>query len=465
MKKNFLIITTIFLSCTCAMQAQTEDDSIEIDNDTTVIVSKQTSKENEITVTDDKTGKEEIIDLPEGMTYDLDSLLNQYNSKMYLKPDSNCNMRDMNPIFSKETYIERLQRIPTTLEMPYNNVVMKFIDKYTNHLRRQVSYMLGASNFYMPIFEEALETYGLPLELKYLPVIESALNPKALSRAGAVGLWQFMITTGKRYGLTVNTLVDERCDPQKASYAAAHYLADLYKIYNDWSLVIAAYNCGPNQISKAIRRAGGAKDYWTIYPYLPKETRGYVPAFIAANYIMTYYCDHNICPMNTQLPAKSDTVMVNHNIHFEQIASVCKVDQNMISALNPQYRHEIIPGGSELSSLRLPQDVINSFVDAEDTIYKYKADSLFSNRKTVEVTENQEVETRHSYSRHYKKYSRHSSRSGRKSRKTRNRNVTVKDGDTLSEIAERHHTTVKKLKKLNHISGSSIRAGHKLKVK
>jgi membrane-bound lytic murein transglycosylase D len=165
--------------------------------------------------------------------------------------------------------------------------------------------MLGASNFYMPIFEEALEAYNLPLELKYLPVIESALNPKAVSRVGATGLWQFMLSTGKRYGLEVNTLYDERRDPVKASYAAAHYLRDLYKIFDDWNLVIAAYNCGPAKVNKAIHRAKGETDYWKIYPYLPKETRGYVPAFIAANYIMNYYCDHNICPMVTELPSTS----------------------------------------------------------------------------------------------------------------------------------------------------------------
>ena len=195
--------------------------------------------------------------------------------------------------------------------MPHNDVVQKFIDRYSGRLRHSVSYMLGASNFYMPIFEEALEAYNLPLELRYLPVIESALNPTAVSRVGATGLWQFMLVTGKHYGLKVNSLVDERRDPVKSSYAAAHYLSDLYKIFGDWNLVIAAYNCGPDQINKAIHRSNGSRDYWQIYPYLPKETRGYVPAFIAANYIMTYYCEHNICPMTTRLPAKTDTIMVD----------------------------------------------------------------------------------------------------------------------------------------------------------
>jgi membrane-bound lytic murein transglycosylase D len=228
--------------------------------------------------------------------------------------------------------MERLKRLPTIMEMPYNEVVHKFIDRYAGRLRHSVGYMLGACNFYIPIFEEALEAYGLPLELKYLPIIESALNPNAVSRVGATGLWQFMLATGKQYGLEVNTLVDERRDPIKASYAAAHCLSDLYKIFGDWSLVIASYNCGPGNINKAIHRAGGKRDYWEIYPYLPRETRGYVPAFIAANYIMTYYSDHNICQMQTRLPGKTDTVVVNRNVHLSQIAAVLDLDLDMLFA-------------------------------------------------------------------------------------------------------------------------------------
>ena len=285
---------------------------------------------DELVVTD-QSGNEEIIEFPEAMTYDLDSLLSLYMSQTYLGEADDCNMQDVNPTYTREEYIERLSRMPTVMEMAYNDVVQKFIDRYSGRLRHSISYMLGASNFYMPIFEEALEMYQLPLELKYLPIIESALNPKAVSRVGATGLWQFMIGTGKQYGLQVNSLVDERRDPVKSSYAAARYLKDLYKIFGDWNLVIAAYNCGPENINKAIRRANATttknedgetapmnKDYWHIYPYLRRETRGYVPAFIAANYIMTYYSLHNICPMTTRLPAKSDTVMVKRNVHLEQ---------------------------------------------------------------------------------------------------------------------------------------------------
>ena len=240
-KKVLLMILAMMLSATGAMAQIEVEDEDDVDD------------EDELVVTD-QTGNEEIIEFPEAMTYDLDSLLNLYMSKTYLD-DNDCNMRDENPIYTKEEYIERLSRIPTVMEMAYNDVVQKFIDRYSGRLRRSISYMLGASNFYMPIFEEALEMYQLPLELKYLPIIESALNPTAVSRVGASGLWQFMIGTGKQYGLQVNSLVDERRDPVKSSYAAARYLKDLYKIFGDWNLVIAAYNCGPENINKAIRRA------------------------------------------------------------------------------------------------------------------------------------------------------------------------------------------------------------------
>ena len=438
--KKFIISAALLLASNVAIQAQIEEDYED--------------DEDEITVTDNN-GQEEVIEFPEAMTFELDSLLNLYMSKNYLDEDNDCRMKDVNPVFEKEVFIERLKRIPSIIEMPYNEVVQKFIDRYSGRLRHSVSYMLGASNFYMPIFEEALETYGLPLELKYLPVIESALNPKAVSRVGATGLWQFMLATGKRYGLEVNSLVDERRDPIKASYAAANYLSDLYKVFGDWNLVIAAYNCGPDQINKAIHRSKGSKDYWQIYPYLPKETRGYVPAFIAANYIMTYYCEHNICPMTTRLPAKTDTIMVGRNVHLEQIASVCNIDIEQLRTLNPAYRRDIVPGATKLSAVRLPQTEVGKFIDLEDSIYAYNAEVLFSKRTTVEVNDDVPTYTRKSSSK----------RSRKKARTSRGRSVTVKSGQTLSEIAKRNGTTVAKLRRLNGIKGSNIRAGKKLRVR
>lgn len=442
MKKVFLLIAAMITGHAATMPAQTGNDK-------------------EITVTTAE-GKNEVIELPEGMTYELDSLLHLYHTEKYIRPDADCNFPDINPSFPKEVFIDRLGRLPNRMEMPYNEVVQKFIDKYSNQLRRSVSYMLGASNFYMPIFEQALETYGLPLELKYLPVIESALNPKAVSRVGATGLWQFMLHTGKQYGLEVNSLVDERCDIVKSSYAAAEYLNDLYKIFGDWNLVIAAYNTGPQNINKAIHRAKGEKDYWKIYPYLPKETRGYVPGFIAANYIMNYYCEHNICPMVTELPIKTDTVMLDRDVHFAQIAAVLGVDIDAIRMLNPQYRIDIVNGSSKPSALRLPADQINNFIDKEQAVYAYNPDELLKRRKEVEVE--QSVTTESSVR---KSYGRSRIKSGKSSRNRRGKKntVTVKSGDTLSEIAKRNNTTVKKLKKLNKISGSNIRPGKKLKVK
>ena len=437
--------------------------------------------EDEISVTD-KSGNEEIIDFPEAMTYDLDSLLNLYMSKNYLSP-GDCEMKNENPTYPKEVYIERLSRMPTVMEMAYNDIVQRFIDRYAGRLRYSVSYLLGAANFYMPIFEEALESYQIPLELKYLPIIESALNPKAVSRVGATGLWQFMLGTGRQYGLEVNSLVDERRDPVKSSYAAAHYLRDLYRIFGDWNLVIAAYNCGPENINKAIRRYRAAngrtendaitqadKDYWKLYPYLPAETRGYVPAFIAANYIMTYYCEHNICPMTTRLPAQSDTVVVHKDVHLEQIAGVLGVDADILRTINPEFRRDIVPGNTKPYAIRLPLADTGRFIDLEDSIYNYRAGELLTKRAVVDVADDVPTFSRRGkgrssrYSRNAKRgRSRSSARSGRSARSSRS--VTIRKGQTLSQIAKQNGTTVANLKRLNGIKGNNIRAGKKLRVK
>lgn len=454
-----------------------------------------TAQTDEITVHNDQNGRDEVIDLPEGMSVSCDSLINEWMAKKYLYPDTTCANPDYNPTFTTEEYQERLRRLPVVMEMPYNSVVQKFIDQYSGRLRRTVSYALGAGNFYIPIFEEALDYYGLPLELKYLPVIESALEPKAKSPAGAVGLWQFMLATGKRYDLKVNSLIDERQDPYKSSWAAARYLRDLYKIYRDWNLVIAAYNCGPTNVNKAIHRADGVRDYWTIYPYLPSETRGYVPAFIAANYIMNYYCEHNICPMKTKIPITTDTVTIMRDLHMQQVAELCNVDVEAIQALNPQYRTQLIPGSSGPMTLRLPTETLNMFIDLKDSVYNYRVDELLTRRSCVEVDDrldNRSVASKRRAARQQSasesssssrrsasksssrkssrsSSSKSSSRSSRSSRKSKNvkssASATVRKGDTLIEIAHRNGTTVEKLRKKNKIKGNMIKPGQKLKVK
>ena len=479
MKKLMLILAAMLF--TGAMHAQVEIDDVDVESEE----EEETTEvrvEDEISVTD-QDGNEEIIEFPEAMTYDLDSLLNLYMSKTYLGKPGDCEMTNENPTYPREVYIERLQRIPSVMELAYNDIVQRFIDRYSGRLRYSVSYMLGALNFYLPIFEEALEAYQLPLELKYLPVIESALNPKAVSRAGAGGLWQFMPATAKQYGLTINSLVDERRDPVKSSYAAAHLLSDFYRIFGDWNLVIAAYNCGPQNIKKAIQRHRAAKgrtedetitaedkDYWQLYPYLPAETRGYVPAFIAANYIMTYYCEHNICPMTTTLPMQTDTVVVTKNVHLGQIAGALGIDIEQLRALNPEYRHDVIPGLTKASAIKMTVADVGNFIDHEDSVYNYRATEYLTKRAVADV--NDDVPT---FSR--SRRSAYNHRNGRRGRNARNargarasRNsggtsVTVRKGQTLSEIAKRNGTTVAKLKQLNGIKGSNIQAGKKLRVK
>lgn len=397
-----------------------------------------------ITVYDDNTGKEEAIGLPEGMLdAEIDSMMRQWCARMYLTYDSAaCESTGEDIAYEPEVYIRRLQNLPNVIEMPYNPVVRKFIDQYTGRLRRSVAMMLGASNFYTPIFEDALEAYQLPLELKYLPVIESALNPGATSRAGAGGLWQFMPTTGKRYGLEITSLIDDRRDPVKASYAAARMLKSLYEIFGDWTLVIASYNCGPGNVSKAIKRAGGEKDYWKIYPYLPSETRGYVPAFIAANYVMNYYCEHNICPASTRLPMGTDTIVVTRDVYMEQISEVCGISMEELKALNPQYRTTKIPGNAAPCNLRMPMEVIHKFIESGDTVYTHRLSELNKRRSVVYIDE--KAASKNNKGAKY---------------------VKVRNGDTLGAIAKRNGTTVAKIKRLNNLKGTNIRAGQRLRVR
>ena len=421
--RNSLIATSLWLGCLLAACPARGQESVDV------------------VISENGTEHTESIDLPVSMTYPLDSLLNDWKAKTYIDLSKDCSTSNVNPQFSDSVYVDRLSRMPVVMEMPYNDIVRKFIDTYTVRLRNQVSFMLSACNFYMPIFEEALDAYNLPLELKYLPIIESALNPSAVSRAGATGLWQFMLTTGKLYGLESNSLVDERRDPIKATWAAARYLKDMYDIYKDWNLVIAAYNCGPGNVNKAIRRAGGKTDYWAIYNYLPRETRGYVPAFIAANYVMTYYCKHNICPMETNIPQATDTIQVNRNLHFEQIADICHVPLEEIKSLNPQYKRNIVPGSNKSYTLRLPTEAISSFIDNQDTIYNHRSAELFKNRRIISS-----VGTRSKAGDGELTYYR------------------IRQGDTLGGIARKFGVTVRQLRNWNGLRNNNIRAGRRLKI-
>lgn len=379
--------------------------------------------------------------MPQGMISTTDSLYLDWISKHYINPNENCTMRTENPPVSDSIYMDRLKRIPAIIEMPYNEIVRKFIDMYATRLRQKVAFMLSANNFYMPIFEEALDLYDLPLELKYLPVIESALNPMATSTQGATGLWQFMLRTGQVYGLKVNSLVDERRDPIKSTRAAARYLKDLYDIYQDWNLVLAAYNCGPGTVNKAIRRAGGDKDFWEIYNYLPKETRGYVPAFIAANYIMTYYCEHYISPMEMRMPESTDTIHVSRPLNLNQVADVCKINIDELRALNPEFKKDLIPGNEKPYALRLPTNMVSTFIDKEDSIYAYKADTYLTRRSTVAVK---------------------NATGTSKGKAVYHR---IRNGETLGGIAARYGVSINQLRRLNGIKGSNIRAGKSLRIR
>ena len=379
---------------------------------------------------------------PESMTENISSLLHEWQLD-FSTTDSDCE-RGNNVIFHDTVYAKRLYDLPTVMELSYNQVVKKHIEMYSVRRRDQVSYMLALGEYYFPMFEEALDKEGMPLELKYLPVIESALNPTAVSRVGATGLWQFMLRTGKGYGLEVNSLIDERRDPYKSTQAAVKYLKDLYTIYGDWNLVIAAYNCGPGNVNKAIARSGGKRDYWEIYDRLPRETRGYVPAFIAANYIMNHYADHNICPAHTYGSTLAmDTVHVNEQVHFEQIADVLNIPVSEIKRLNPQYKKDMIPG-NKVYTLVLPTEKMYAYIDQNDSIMSYNRDRYFTHRTYTDGYLDGTI----------------ASADGN----TTDVYYRVKKGDNLSTIARRNGTTVSRIKSWNGLTSDRLSIGKRLIV-
>ncbi len=341
-------------------------------------------------------------------------------------------------------YKERLQALPFIIETPYNQVVRAFILRYVKHNPKQLARLQSKSDYYFPLFTDILAKYDLPYELCYLAVIESALNPQARSHAGAAGLWQFMPSTGRLYGLEINSLIDERMDPVKSTEAACRFLKSLYMVFNDWNLALAAYNCGPGNVNKAIHRSGGKRDFWSIYPFLPRETRGYVPIYIAASYAMNYADYHGICPAPYEMTMNTDTVRLSERMHLKQVADVLELNIDELRLLNPQYARDIIPGGKSYE-LRLPADRVTDFIDMQDSIRSYHADELINNRR-AEIDLLQKTSVNGAYSVNGVTY------------------YKIKNGDTLGAIAKKFHCSVKQLKTWNGLKNDNIRAGKTLKI-
>ena len=334
-----------------------------------------------------------------------------------------------------EVYIERIRQMNSFITLPYNDIVKNYIILYSEKMPTKMANILGLCKYYMPIFDEILNKYGMPEELKAMAVIESAMNPRAVSRAGAKGMWQFMYATAKMYGLHIDSFVDERLDPVKSAEAAAQYLKDSYEIFGDWNLAIASYNCGAGNVNKAIRRSGGKRAFWDIYPYLPRETRGYVPAFVGALYTMTYYKEHGIKPEAIEMPAHVDTFKITKMLHLRQVSDLTGAPLEELKDLNPQYSHEIVPGNSREYILRLPYNYTNAFIDNEDSLYRHKAEEYFNPvtlKKIQDGADGERIVYR------------------------------VKSGDYLGRIASRHRCTVAQIKRWNNLKSNNIRVGQRL---
>lgn len=399
-------------------------------------------------------GYEKYYDCPDeilkkGLSDKMDSLLNSwYVQNAFLLDSTEFAEADtLKQILPDSVYIERLQSLQSAISLSYNSTVKSYIAMYTNRKPKQVAVMLGLANYYFPLFEETLIKYGLPLELKYLPIIESALNPSANSIANAVGLWQFMYATGKMYKLEINSFVDERRDPIKATESAVRYLKDLYDIYHDWHLVIAAYNCGPGNVNKAIKRSGNEKDYWKIYYKLPKETRGYVPAFIAANYAMNFYQSHNILPKTPDFPILTDTIMVNDYLHFNQVAEVLGIPVEQIRTLNPQYYRDVVPAKKDKAyALVLPQEEVSAYLENEPTVFAHRRTEFFPNNEIVNPQTRQSL-------------------AGPVDAKGREKiTYTVKSGDNLGYISAWFRVRISDIKYWNGMKSNSLKQGQKLTV-
>lgn len=387
-----------------------------------------------------------------------------WTERQFIHVDPNC-ISDPNPQYVPDSiYIMRLRALPTVIDMPFNQPVKQCLDLYLTRRRSMIERLVGIGfNHYFPIFEDALQRYELPSELKYLACIESALKQNAYSPARAAGLWQFIPSSGMLQGLEINSYIDERYDLYKSTDAACRFLKQLYNRFQDWPLAIAAYNCGPGNIDKAIARSGGRRTFWELYNYLPKETRSYVPLFIACTYAMTYHCEHNLCGTLSSIPEQCDTLMISDLVHFEQISHCLNIPLEQVESLNPQYICDIVPGSAEKSySIMLPADKAMEFLQYQDTILAYKADSLLPHNG--DIKEVMQKGRRNSYVAEGGNRSA-GSQAGRGGRDTgKGGTYTVRKGDTLGAIAKRNHTTIAKIKKANGLRSDNVRIGQKLRI-
>ncbi|MBO7379604.1 MAG: transglycosylase SLT domain-containing protein [Bacteroidales bacterium] len=394
---------------------------------------------------------------PESVEEDSDSAYSfNWTERFFVHVDPNCVSDRQVPEVPDSLYIMRLRALPTKIDMPFNQPVRQCLDLYVHRRREMVERMVGLGyNYYFPVFEDALQRYGLPSELKYLACIESGLRINAYSRARAAGLWQFIPSSGMLQGLEINSFIDERYDLYKSTDAACRFLKQLYNIFGDWNLAIAAYNCGPGNVSKAIARSGGRRTFWEIYNFLPRETRSYVPLFIAATYIMNYHCEHNLCGTVSEIPPICDTLMLNTMVHFDQISQVLGIPREQIESLNPQYIYDIVPGNPEKAySLTLPQNEALAFIELQDSIFAFKADSLLPHNGDLK-----EVPVRGRRNTYVKGGGTGGGTADAKGY------YRVRKGDTLGSIARRNHTTVAKIKKLNGLKSDRLSIGQKLKLR
>ena len=383
----------------------------------------------------------------EQITSDLDSLVNNWYVSLALQDDNFMQGPDsIGTEYSDSLYKSRLASIHSIVNLQYNSIIRNNIHVYTVKQRKKFCAVLGLSEYYFPMIEDVFDMYGLPTELKYMAVIESALNPGVVNRrSGATGMWQFMYSTGRMYGLTINSLVDERRDPVKSTHAAAKYIKDLYNIYNDWILVIAAYNCGPGNVNKAIKRSGNKKDYWDIYYRLPRETRGYIPIYVGAAYALNYYKEHNLSPLPLNIPLATDTIMVNKDYHLTQISEVMNIPIGELRALNPQYKTGLIPGSSKPLALMLPLNHLGDFIGLNDTIRSFKRDVYLN--KEVQIAD-----------------PKHFAAAPTDIKGKAKIIYTVKEGDNLGYISEWYKVSLSDLRYWNDIYRNTIKIGQKLSV-